>query len=69
MIPDFVSFNTPGYKIEVDALSDTRYVYRYWITNISENEDETNLKRIEKITDEVCIFFIHTFSKLLCIYF
>ncbi|KAK7580264.1 hypothetical protein V9T40_000893 [Parthenolecanium corni] len=52
VIPDFASFSTLGYKIEVDALNDTRYVYRYWIINISQHEEGTSLERIEKISNE-----------------
>lgn len=53
IVPDFANFNTPGYKIDVDALSDTRYVYRYWIVNVPQIEEQNSLGKIDKLTAEV----------------
>ncbi|XP_065214383.1 tectonic-like complex member MKS1 [Planococcus citri] len=51
--PDFANFNTAGYKIDVDALTDTRYVYRYWIVNVSQSEEVTSLGKIDKLSAEL----------------
>lgn len=57
VVPDFTSLNTAGYRIDVDMLSDTRYVYRYWLLNISHIEEESRIQKMEKLKNEVLLIF------------
>lgn len=57
VMPDFAIFSTAGYKIDVDHLSDTRYVYRYWLLNESPAEDPAS-RNIENLDEQVKKIFL-----------
>lgn len=61
VIPDIAAFNTSGYKVDIDKSNDTRFVYRYWLINISPTKEETLHDKKENFVQEV-VFCLNLIS-------